>query len=84
MNNGSYYRRNKFIHTDERVDDRVGALIVGGANITATYNDAAGTPTIDADNIGDVTGVTAGAGLTGGGTQWRRYFRCSWRNRYYC
>ena len=55
-------------YTDERVDDRVGALIVGGANITATYNDAAGTLTIDADNIGDVTGVTAGAGLTGGGT----------------
>ena len=55
-------------YTDERVDDRVGALIVGGANITATYNDAAGTLTIDADNIGDVTGVTAGAGLTGGGS----------------
>ena len=55
-------------YTDERVDDRVGALIVGGANITATYNDAAGTLTIDADNIGDVTGVTAGTGLTGGGT----------------
>ena len=28
----------------------------------------AGTPTIDADNIGDVTGVTAGAGLTGDAT----------------
>ena len=55
-------------YTDERVDDRVGALIVGGANITATYDDAGGTLTLDADNIGDVTGVTAGAGLTGGGT----------------
>ena len=54
--------------TNERVDDRVAALIVGGANITATYDDAAGTLTIDADQIGDITGVTAGAGLTGGGT----------------
>jgi len=33
--------------TDERVDDRVAALIVGGNNITATYDDAAGTLTID-------------------------------------
>ena len=54
--------------TNERVDDRVGALIVGGANITATYNDGAGTLTIDADNVGDVTGVTAGSGMTGGGS----------------
>ena len=37
--------------TNERVDDRVGALVVGGANITATYDDAAGTLTIDADNM---------------------------------
>jgi hypothetical protein len=35
--------------TDERVDDRVGALVVGGTNITATYDDAAGTLTIDQD-----------------------------------
>lgn len=38
--------------TNERVDDRVSALIVGGNNITATYNDVAGTLTIDADNTG--------------------------------
>ena len=68
MNNGSYYRRNKFIHTDERVDDRVGALIVGGANITATYDDAGGTLTLDADLSGDITSVTAGTGLTGDAT----------------
>jgi len=33
--------------TDERVDDRVANLLVGGNNITATYDDAAGTLTID-------------------------------------
>ena len=32
--------------TNERVDDRVNALIVGGSNITATYDDAAGTLTL--------------------------------------
>ena len=55
-------------YTNERVDDRVNALLVGGANVTTTYDDAAGTLTIDADLQGDITGVTAGAGLTGGGT----------------
>src|SRR6056300_1578282 len=34
-------------YTNERVDDRVAALLVGGNNITATYDDAAGTLTID-------------------------------------
>ena len=33
--------------TNERVDDRVSSLVVGGNNITATYNDTAGTLTID-------------------------------------
>ena len=33
--------------TDERVDDRISALIVGGNNITSTYDDTAGTLTID-------------------------------------
>ena len=32
--------------TNERVDDRVGTLIVGGTNVTATYDDAAGTLTL--------------------------------------
>jgi hypothetical protein len=32
--------------TNERVDDRVSALIVGGTNVTATYDDAAGTLTL--------------------------------------
>ena len=54
--------------TNERVDDRVGALIVGGANISVTYDDAAGTLTVNADLDGDVTSVVAGAGLITGGT----------------
>ena len=33
--------------TNERVDDRVASLVVGGNNITATYDDAAGTLTLD-------------------------------------
>ena len=54
--------------TNERVDDRVGALVQGGTNITVTYDDSAGTLTIDNDNTADITGVTAGDGLTGGGS----------------
>src|SRR6056300_1445859 len=34
-------------YTDARVDARIAALIVGGNNITATYDDTAGTLTID-------------------------------------
>jgi hypothetical protein len=39
--------------TDERVDDRVGSLLVAGDNVTLSYNDAAGTLTISAteDNL---------------------------------
>jgi len=36
----------------EAVDDRVGALLVQGSNITLTYNDAAGTLTISASGGG--------------------------------
>ena len=38
-------------YTDERVDDRVNALIVPGLGITTDYNDAAGTLTIESDTI---------------------------------
>ena len=39
--------------TNERVDDRVNALITAGSNITTSYDDAAGTLTINAteDNL---------------------------------
>ena len=51
----------------ENIQDTVGTMVVGGTNITATYNDGAGTLTLDADLAGDIEGVTAGDGLTGGG-----------------
>ena len=96
--------------TNERVDDRVGAIMSGSGNISVTYDDSAGTITIaealtttdiaEGDNqyfttararaalsasgdisynsstgvisftndAGDIEGVTAGSGLTGGGT----------------
>lgn len=45
-------------YTDEQVDDRVNALIVEGANITKTYDDAAGTLTISAATSG-ASGIPA-------------------------
>jgi len=51
----------------ENIQDTVGTMVVGGTNITATYDDGAGTLTLDADLAGDIEGVTAGDGLTGGG-----------------
>lgn len=45
--------------TDERVDDRVAALIVGGTGVSSTYNDALNTLTIAVDftefNTGSIT-----------------------------
>jgi hypothetical protein len=55
---------NNIANAQESVEDVVGSLIVGGTNITATYDDAAGTLTIDADLAGDITSINAGAGLT--------------------
>jgi hypothetical protein len=67
LNTGGITESGNLYYTNERVDDRVGALVVGGTNITATYDDAAGTLTIDG-NAADITGVTAGDGLSGGGS----------------
>jgi hypothetical protein len=36
-------------YTDERVDDRVAALLIGGDSITISYDDSAGSITIDND-----------------------------------
>ena len=54
-------------YTNERVDDQVNSLLVGGTGITLTYDDTAGTLTIDGQ-IGDITSVVAGDGLSGGGS----------------
>ena len=52
---------------NEAVDDRVNSLLTAGAGIGLAYDDAAGTLTITG-NVGDITGVNAGAGLTGTAT----------------
>ena len=53
--------------TNERVDDRVGALLTAGTGISLSYDDAAGSLTITGQQ-GDITSVVAGTGLTDGGT----------------
>nr|BAR29372.1 unnamed protein product [uncultured Mediterranean phage uvMED] len=58
---------NKYF-TAERVDDQVNTLLTAGANISLTYDDAAGTLTIANTNSADITSVVAGDGLSGGGT----------------
>ena len=50
----------------EAVDDRVAALLTAGTNITLTYNDGAGTLTIDASG--------GGSGLTHPQVMARSYF----------
>jgi len=52
---------------NEAVDDRVNSLLTAGAGIGLSYDDSAGTLTITG-NVGDITGVNAGAGLTGTAT----------------
>lgn len=53
----------------EEVQDIVGAMVSGNteSNITVTYNDTTGKLEFTA-NAGDITSVTAGTGLSGGGT----------------
>lgn len=55
-------------YTDEMVDDRVASLLVAGTNITLTYNDVAGSLTIDAASGGgaptSATYITLGTNAT--------------------
>ena len=51
-------------YTDERVDDRVAALISGGTGISATYNDAGNLLTLSADfGEFDTSNITEGSNL---------------------
>ncbi len=54
----------------EGIQDIVGSMVDGGTetNITVTYDDTTGKLNFVA-NAGDVTAVTAGTGLTGGGSE---------------
>ena len=52
---------------NEAIDDRVNALLTAGTGVSLSYDDAAGTLTINGQ-VGDIQGVTAGNGLSGGGT----------------
>jgi len=55
-------------YTEDRVRNNMANTLVGGANITVTPDLANNIITIDGDLTGDIEGVTAGDGLTGGGT----------------
>ena len=47
-------------YTDERVDDRVASLLVGGPGVTLTYNDGPGTLTIDVASLSSTDGLAEG------------------------
>ena len=51
----------------EAIDDQVNSLLTAGTGVSLSYDDAAGTLTINGQ-VGDIQGVTAGDGLSGGGT----------------
>jgi len=58
----------KVEYTDELVDDRVATLLTAGTNVTLTYDDGAGTLTIDAAAASGITNLSVashtGSGLT--------------------
>ena len=51
----------------EAIDDQVNTLLTAGTGMSLSYDDSAGTLTINGQ-VGDIIGVTAGDGLSGGGT----------------
>ena len=51
----------------EAIDDQVNSLLTAGTGVSLSYDDAVGTLTINGQ-VGDIQGVTAGDGLSGGGT----------------
>ena len=57
------------INTQENIEDVVGSLLTAGSGISLSYDDAGGTLTItNTTSAGDIEAVTAGNGLSGGGT----------------
>ncbi len=57
------------INTQENIEDTVSGLLTAGSGISLSYDDAAGTLTItNTTSAGDIEAVTAGDGLSGGGT----------------
>jgi len=75
--------------TDERVDDRIANLLVAGTGITLTYNDSAGTLTVEATGVGSGGGgggATALDGLTDvtltapANSQYLKYNGTAWIN----
>jgi len=52
---------------NEAIDDRLNSTLTAGSGIGLSYDDANNTLTITG-NVGDITGVNAGAGLTGTAT----------------
>ena len=57
------------INTQENIEDAVGGLLTAGSGISLSYDDAGGTLTItNTTSAGDIEAVTAGNGLSGGGT----------------
>tara|TARA_X000001036_G_scaffold128714_1_gene121731 strand:+ start:34299 stop:37301 length:3003 start_codon:yes stop_codon:yes gene_type:complete len=68
LDTGDIAENGNLYHTSERVDDRVNALITAGTNITTSYDDSAGTLTINSsgktqEEIEDIVN-----GLVVGGT----------------
>ena len=47
LDTGDFSENGNLFFTNERVDDRVNALIQGGTNVTTSYDDANGTLTIN-------------------------------------
>ena len=66
QSDGTYVGSISATALNESVDDRVADLLQAGTGISLTYDDANNQLTIDGQQ-GDITGVTAGDGLTGGG-----------------
>ena len=67
QSDGTYVGSISATALNESVDDRVANLLQAGTGISLSYDDANNQLTITG-NVGDITGVNAGAGLTGTAT----------------